>query len=202
MAMTATIGVLEQVLGYAVPKRSAAKHAKALVDRFGGMDRIVEADESALAVIASQAAAAMIKLIPSLIRAYYSDKAAERATLSNTGEASEFCVGLFAGEANEHFYVISLDSQNRMIAADRVASGVVNEALVYPRCVVAAALSRNAAKVIFSHNHPGGGSQASKADIEITGKLKSALETVSITVADHIIVACDKGMSMAEQGLI
>ena len=72
---------------------------------------------------------------------------------------------------------------------------------MYPREVVKRALQLNAAALIFAHNHPSGEEQPSRADIDITQKLKSALALLDINVLDHFIVAGDKAVSMAELGL-
>jgi len=56
--------------------------------------------------------------------------------------------------------------------------------------------------VILAHNHSGGRLQPSGADIEVTKRITVALESISIKVIDHIIVAGDKYMSFSEKGLI
>jgi DNA repair protein RadC len=79
--------------------------------------------------------------------------------------------------------------------------GTIDSASVYPRDVAKAALELNAAAVIFAHNHPSGISVPSSADINITRKLKSALELFDIRVLDHIIIG-DTTYSFAESSLI
>jgi len=71
---------------------------------------------------------------------------------------------------------------------------------VYPREVVKQALKHNAAAVIFAHNHPSGVAEPSQSDIQITRRLRSALELVDIRVLDHIIVGDAETTSLAELG--
>ena len=73
---------------------------------------------------------------------------------------------------------------------------------VYPREVVKCALARNAAAVIFAHNHPSGVAEPSHADEVLTQALKQALALVDIKVLDHFIVAGGSALSFAERGLI
>ncbi|HCD06430.1 MAG TPA: hypothetical protein DEQ60_14015, partial [Methylophaga sp.] len=73
-------------------------------------------------------------------------------------------------------------------------------ASVYPREVVKQALKYNAAAVIFAHNHPSGVAEPSQSDIQITKRLRSALELVDIRVLDHIIVGDAETTSLAELG--
>ncbi len=80
--------------------------------------------------------------------------------------------------------------------------GTINEAAVYPRLIVEAALRHKAVSVILAHNHPGGGMQPSKSDIEVTIRIKEALKAISIGTVDHVISAGDKYFSFAENNLL
>jgi DNA repair protein RadC len=73
---------------------------------------------------------------------------------------------------------------------------------VYPREVVKAALAHNAASTIFSHNHPSGHAEPSRADEALTHTLKAALALVDVRVLDHLIVTRSATVSFAERGLI
>lgn len=95
-----------------------------------------------------------------------------------------------------------LDLQNRVNYAALVQEGTITEAPVYPRLVVEAVLRHKASSVILAHNHPGGSMQPSRADIEVTGRIGSALEPISVKVVDHIIVAGDRYFSFKENGLL
>lgn len=57
------------------------------------------------------------------------------------------------------------------------------------------------AAVILAHNHPSGVAEPSRADEQITRRLKEALELVEIRVLDHLIVGSEI-TSMAERGLV
>jgi len=73
---------------------------------------------------------------------------------------------------------------------------------VYPREIVIAALSRNAAAVILAHNHPSGHSEPSHADQAMTQALKAALAMVEVRVLDHFVVTRSTLVSFAERGLL
>ena len=72
---------------------------------------------------------------------------------------------------------------------------------MHPREVVRRALLRNAAAVIFAHNHPSGVAEPSQSDKVITEKLKQALGLIDVRVLDHFVIG-DEVVSMAEQGLL
>lgn len=73
---------------------------------------------------------------------------------------------------------------------------------MYPREVVKAGLSVNAAAVIFAHNHPSGSPELSGADINLTRRLGAALDLVDIRTLDHMVATTGGIVSMAERGLL
>lgn len=116
--------------------------------------------------------------------------------------AADFFKNKLNGFEHEVFSIVFLDNQNRLIAYREMFHGTINSAAVYPREVVKAAVGYNAAAVILSHNHPSGQPEPSQADIALTRRLKEALALIDVLVLDHIIVAADETLSMAEKGLV
>jgi len=103
---------------------------------------------------------------------------------------------------HEIFAVLLLDAQNRLIEYQEMFRGTVTQTSVYPREIVKESLARNAAAVIFAHNHPSGIAEPSRADEALTQTLKSALSMVDVRVLDHLIVAGEDILSFAERGLL
>lgn len=101
---------------------------------------------------------------------------------------------------NEVFAVAFLDNRHRLIEIVDMFNGTIDAAAIYPREVVKEALKHNAAAVVLSHNHPSGVAEPSRADIDITSKLKKALALVDVRVLDHIIVGSNYAVSLAERG--
>lgn len=102
----------------------------------------------------------------------------------------------------EVFWVLFLDSQNRLIAAEEMFRGTITQTAVYPREVLKRAMALNAVSVTLSHNHPSGISTPSHADEHLTRTLKTTLALVDVRVLDHIIVCGESTYSMAERGLM
>jgi len=109
-----------------------------------------------------------------------------------------YCAGL----EHEVFVVLYLTAQHALIEAVQHFSGTLAQTSVYPREVVKGALARNAAVVVFCHNHPSGHAEPSRADEFLTQTLKSALNMVDVRVLDHFVVAGDNVVSFAERGLV
>ncbi|AVD88555.1 DNA repair protein RadC [Pseudomonas sp. SWI44] len=100
----------------------------------------------------------------------------------------------------EVFALLLLDTKHRVIAFRELFRGTLDGASVYPREVVKIALEYNAAAVILVHNHPSGDPEPSQADRVLTSKLKDALSLVGVRTLDHIVVASEGCVSLAEQG--
>lgn len=122
--------------------------------------------------------------------------------LSSPLAVRQFLALRLAREEREIFAALWMDTRNRLIAADNIFFGTLKEATVYPREVVWRGLQRNAACVIFAHNHPSGSAAPSRADLMLTCTLKAALELVDIRTLDHFIVAGVATVSLAEMGLM
>ena len=103
---------------------------------------------------------------------------------------------------HEVFAALMLDAQHRLIEYVELFRGTVAQTSVYPREVVKESLARNAAAVIFAHNHPSGVAQPSRADELLTQALQSALALIDVRVLDHVIVAGRSISSFSERGLL
>jgi len=106
------------------------------------------------------------------------------------------------GKKKEHFYILCLDTRNRVSGKKQVSQGNLDSSIVHPREVFKDAISALAASVIFVHNHPSGDLEPSSEDVNLTKRLVEAGELLGIPVLDHIIVS-DRGYtSMKSRNLI
>jgi DNA repair protein RadC len=131
---------------------------------------------------------------------YNTEEYKDSARLDSSALAGEYLIKLLAHHEIEIFHILCLNAQNKVIH-ELSYRGTVNQTFVNLRDVIKAILNVNAVAVLLGHNHPAGTLEASKADIELTGKLKAALKLVEIKLLDHIIVAENKFTSLASMGL-
>ncbi|MEM5787943.1 MAG: DNA repair protein RadC [Syntrophobacteraceae bacterium] len=196
--------ILELVLMYAIPRRDVKPIAKALLKKFGNnLAAVFDApitellDEDGI----GENAAVLLSLLPRLFDSYKTSRWTRSETFSSTQSAVSFLSAILGTERNEVFYLLALDSQNRLIAAEPINRGSVNRTAVFPRLVVEASIKHRATAVILAHNHPGGGPQPSSADRQLTLRLKKILGDLDIVVHDHIIIAGpDQHYSFAQSG--
>jgi DNA repair protein RadC len=137
-----------------------------------------------------------------LVRRWLHEELQSREVFSSPAAVREFLQLHFAGREYESFLVLYLDAQNRLLEYEELFRGTLTQTSVYPREIVKAALVKNAASVMFSHNHPSGVAEPSRADEALTQSLKAALALVDVRVLDHIIVAGPVALSFAERGLL
>ncbi len=102
----------------------------------------------------------------------------------------------------EHFVCFDLNVRHRVIARRVVAIGCLTGVDVHPREVYAGAIVNRAAAILIAHNHPSTDPTPSRQDIEITARLRDVGELVGITLLDHIIVAVDGFVSLADRGWV
>ena len=122
--------------------------------------------------------------------------------LTDPALARDFLQARLAGREHEIFGVLFLDQRHRVLAFEELFRGTLNGTAVYPREVVKRSLTHNAAAVIFTHNHPSGNPEPSRADEVLTQRLKDALSLVDIRVLDHLVVGREGVISFSERGLL
>lgn len=197
--------VLELLLFTALPRRDTNRIAHLLLQRFGSLSAVLDADVGDLASVpgVGEAAAAFLSLIPAVTRRYLHDSATRvKRPLRDPESSRKFVIPLMAGRVEEVFYVLCLDNQCRLLFPALVARGTVKEALISPRKLVETVLRHRSVNVILAHNHPSGVLQASKSDVHLTVMVQNILVPMGIRLVDHLIVAGDRAISMASLGYL
>ncbi|WP_448111264.1 RadC family protein [Pseudomonas lini] len=107
-----------------------------------------------------------------------------------------------AGETQEVFSAVFLDSRHRVVAYEPLFYGTIDSVSVYPRRILQRALEHHCAAIILAHNHPSGDSNPSHCDKEITKVLKDLLPKMNVRLLDHFIIGEGEPYSFAEAGFI
>lgn len=105
-------------------------------------------------------------------------------------------------EMQEEFKVLLLNRANRVIGVYEASSGGITGTVADPRLILATALKSLSVDLILGHNHPSGSLKPSKADEELTAKIKEAANYHDIKLLDHIIVTSEGYYSFADEGLL
>lgn len=198
------VNVLELLLFYARPRCDTNVLAHALLERFRTLDGVFEATVEELEKVpgVGRSTAVFLKLIPQTSRRYMLSKTQALKQLNTTAAAGSYCVPLFMYEREEVVYLICLDTKCRVISCRELSRGVVNSAEITIRRIVEQALNDGASKVIITHNHVDGLALPSYEDEMSTQRIAKALRLVGVPLADHIVVAGEDYVSLADSGII
>lgn len=194
--------VLELLLYYCIPQKDTNPIAHALLDHFGSLTAVFAATPEELQKVPGigKNAATFLTLIPQVGR-YYQVKRTEPGRILHTiDQCGSYLTSYFYGRENETVFLLCLDAKCKVLGCKLVGEGSVNSANIPIRRVVEIALNTNATTVILAHNHPSGLAIPSDDDIQTTLRLAKAMDAVEITLADHIVVADDDFVSMAQSG--
>lgn len=114
-------------------------------------------------------------------------------------ELMRFEIGM---ENREFFYILLLDTKNKVISKELISIGSLNATIVTCREVYIRAIKQSACSIIAVHNHSSFDTTPSKEDIHITTRLSEAGEIIGISLLDHVIVSGTEFTSLKESGHI
>ena len=196
--------LLEALLFHVNARGDTKPLAKDLLKSFGHFRAIIQADPAALKAVKGVGTQSIVffELIRELSLRMSHHAAFQEQVLASWNDVITFCRESIGYERTERFMVLYLDSKNKLIRADEPHKGTVDRVMVYPREIVKTATQQNTASVILVHNHPSDHTEPSKADIDMTKSIVSALQSVQITVHDHIIIGPSTFTSFKSLGLL
>lgn len=196
--------VLEHLLFYVIPQGDTNPTAHNLINEFGSIAGVFDADIEDLMKVKGigKKAATFIKLIPAIMNYYFQNRWAPKMRLDTSITAGMYCASYLGNEKNEKFMMICLNVHKEVLNAKIIAEGDSVSALVSQRRAAEVALQANAVSVILCHNHPGGSLEPSQNDIMLTTNICATLEKVKVEVVDHIIVSGQNFASLSDMGLM
>lgn len=189
--------ILEMLLFYAIPRSDTQALAKSLIEQFGSLKGVFDAPLASLKSVngVGENTAVLIKLVPSLIRAYLDDETKNITHILSTAHAVEFLKPKFAAASSELMLALCLNHSGRLIKCSRIAVGDADKAAIDINHLLLEVTSCNAASVIIAHNHPGGVCAPSYEDAVITEEISKAFRKININLLNHIIISGDSYFS-------
>ncbi len=125
-----------------------------------------------------------------------------KTIVRSSGEIAIYLKTVLKDNAHEVFAVLFLNRANKILHFEIVSSGGLTGTVADPRIILKKALETGATSIVLSHNHPSGSLRPSRADEDLTQKIKQAAMYLDIRVLDHIIVSDEGYFSFADEGLI
>ncbi len=125
-----------------------------------------------------------------------------KPVIKSSHEIAQYLKAKLKDYRHEVFAVMFLNRANKVNHFEIVSTGGITGTVADPRVILRKALEQDAVNIILCHNHPSGSLKPSKADEQLTAKIKEAARFLDIAVVDHIIVSEDGYYSFADEGLL
>jgi DNA repair protein RadC len=193
---------LEMLLYYAYPRQDTNGIAHKLLDHFGSFSALCDAPVHNLMEYGlTENVAVLLKMIPEFSRIYINDKHYNTDKVIDLEHLGEYFVPKFIGKDTEEVYLLLMDSKCKELFCGIVSKGSFTSSDVPVKRIVELTMKYNAYTAVLAHNHPSGSAIPSRADLKITKKLISTLQLVDSQLIDHIIVADNDYISLAQSEL-
>ena len=197
--------ILEYMLSFAQPYKDVNPTAHALIEKFGSLSAVLDADMEELKTVTgiSEVTAHYLKfcgVLPKVIALSRSKQNINR--VSNPNSAIKFLEEHVPLTSKEEFYYMTMDTRYNMLKFDLLGYGSAYEAHVDIRELVRKLSEPTTYGVIICHTHPHGDSKPSKNDISFTKTLLIALNTLGIELCDHVIIGTDGHYSFFNSGVL
>lgn len=194
------VRALEMLLFYSRLQGDVNPLAHALLDTFGSLSGVLDADPQRLQEVpgVGQNTALLLKLVPAMASKYLSCRISADSIITNSFDMKTLFTPYFFGAKNEMTYLAALDGKRKLLGVRKLGEGIPNATEISTRQVAEAALSYNATMVVLAHNHVSGIATPSDADLVSTAYLKDFLSKLNITLLDHVILADDDMVSLRE----
>ncbi|MGN1411138.1 MAG: RadC family protein [Oscillospiraceae bacterium] len=201
--------ILEMLLFYSIPRKNTNEIAHVLIDKFGSLANVFDADINLLQEVdgISLNSAILLKMIPPLLKKYVNSEDINRMgkniSLKSIDTILDFCPKQFIGNTTELLKAIYLDNSCNLISCVDICTIDSNSTIIINATkIIERAEKYNSNKVILVHNHPKGNLNPSQDDISSTNRLYKVFKELNLNLLDHIIVSGNKAISMVDNGFL
>ena len=196
--------IVEYLLMTAIPRRDVKPLARSLIQRFGGLAGVLNAQPRALAAHSGmgETSAASLRIVATAARRMAREAVRDAPVLASWQALLDYLTIDMAHLTVERVRVLYLNHKNMLVYDWHASDGSIDEAAIHPREVIRKALDLGATALILVHNHPSGTPEPSRADIQITQQIAEAGRLMGVVVHDHVIIGREGHVSLKAKGLI
>lgn len=187
-------------LSFVTPNQNIRDVAKYLLINFRNLGSLFCAEKENLSHLEhiEDSVVSSIKTVHALMQRILREKVREGARIASWKALIEYLGVSLKFRDVEEFRVLYLDGKNRLIKEKTKCEGTVNHVAIYPREIVKDCIILSASSVIMVHNHPSGDAMPSDEDLELTNKVKIALESIEVKLHDHVIIGRNTNASFRQ----
>jgi DNA repair protein RadC len=180
--------LLALLLGSGLAGTDAIELAAELIADAGGLRSLAVADPHALKQRPGVGAAKAARVAAAFELARRAVRMDERRRISGSSDVALVAAPYLRGRRHERVVVVVCDNSGGVLRVAALTDGAADRSLVPVREVLATVLATGGTRFALAHNHPSGSVEPSAADVEVTGRLRAAAETVGLRFLDHVIV--------------
>jgi DNA repair protein RadC len=135
-------------------------------------------------------------------RRRHASSSLEKSVVQSSSDIARYLQIKLKDYRREVFAILFLNRANKVNHFEIISEGGITDTIADPRIILKKALEEDATSIVLCHNHPSGSTKPSKADEELTNKIKEAARYFDIKVLDHVIVSEDGYYSFADEGIL
>lgn len=183
--------VLEFLLFYALNRCDTNEIAHKLLNRFGSLSAVLDADISELKKVEGigDHSAILMNFLPKLMRRYNLDKINSRERFKSMDAVGEYLVNHFIGSVREETDILLFDSAMKLCSHITLAKGSFETSVTDAGVIADLVFSNHASAFVLAHNHPSGNTEPSDNDLLITRELYNIFKPLNIQMLEHMIVS-------------
>lgn len=195
---------LELLLFYAKPRADVNPLAHTLLDTFGSLAGVFDAEYEALLRVegVGEHVATLVKLIPAIGAKYIASRTDTVSIVRSSADLQALFAPYFFGAKNEMGYLACFDNKLKLLGIRKLGEGTPDQTDLSPRIIASIAMTYNATAVVLAHNHVSGIAMPSDEDISSTLYLRRSLRNIGVDLYDHVILVDDDMVSMRESGCL
>jgi DNA repair protein RadC len=126
----------------------------------------------------------------------------KKSIVKHSSDVAKYLRAKLQHKKHEVFMAVYMNRSNKIQHYEIISNGGMTGTIADPRVILKKALEHDATAIILCHNHPSGGLKPSRADEDLTWKIKEAASYFDIKIVDHIIVSEEGYYSFADEGLL
>jgi len=192
--------VLELLLFYAIPQGDVNPLAHELIDRFGSLERVLDALPDVLMQVPGlgEHTVTLLKLLPAVLGRYAAERTGPGELIQTVEEAGDVLAPYFYGACNEMVYILCLDSKEKLLAVRKLSEGNLNSSEVTIRRAAEVCMALQATYCYLAHNHVSGIALPSPEDMNTTNVVQAALSPLGVQIVDHLVFAGGEMVSLRQ----
>jgi DNA repair protein RadC len=196
--------IVEMMLFLVFKRKDTKPLAKILIEKFGTIDRIIEAPRESLMSIPGigENAVSAFKVIDAIVKSSLQSRIIKKSIIECFDDVLKYCKASMKNLTSEEFRIILLNGINEIICDEIVQKGSIDSVNVSPREILKLCIEKGAKGFILVHNHPSGDPTPSVNDVYMTKRIQEAANVFNITLYDHIIIGMDKYISFRNLKII